>query len=131
MAFYHRIPTGYLRYVPAVYFAAIGAMDVGSDAYHHILTADHIAFNLILFAPLLIPHRFTYLIFGTLYAAFSCYMFVAIFFFFIKYTMGTDMRHTVDTFVLGPLFSALCLLGGLSLIHAGMRLSQAAAGKAQ
>ncbi len=119
MAFYHKIPVAYLRWVPAIVFALLGIYDIGVDWMDHKLTLYHVLFNAAFLLPLLIPHWVTYLICGFLYLVISAYIFICLNVFLVQFLNGHQMKRAWDTFIYGFPLSILGLLCSLSLLYVG------------
>ena len=59
-----RIPPHYLYLIPGIFFAALGAFDIGADLFHHKLYWSSILFNALLFMPLLLRKAIVFKAFG-------------------------------------------------------------------
>lgn len=124
MPFYGRISPKLLPLVPALYFALIGSYDIISDALQLKLSAAGFIFNALLILPLFWRHRLVHIIFGILCSLFALYGFFFLFVCFLQYLDGAQFPHLFDTFIMGPIFIALTLFFGLSLLYLGMKRSQ-------
>lgn len=122
MTFIRHIPLRYFSLIPAIYFAFIGAMDIGADMLEHKLTAFNFFFNLALFAPLLLPFRPVWIVCGFIACLFALYGSIALLMFLDQHLGGQHMRSVFATFVVGPIFVIITLLAGLSLIYAGNKM---------
>lgn len=114
MVLYHHIK--YLRLIPAIYFAAIGAIDIVSDAVAYKLVWQNILFNLILFIPLLVSSKDIQIIFGFVTLTFSIFAIGFLLICFDKYSQGTYSFYTI---IIGPLLIVATLLCSVSLIYSG------------
>ncbi|OJW81194.1 MAG: hypothetical protein BGO69_04675 [Bacteroidetes bacterium 46-16] len=124
MPFFDRISSKLLEHIPALYFAFIGSYDIISDALHHKLSMAGFIINALFILPLFLRHKIVYIVLGTLCSLFAMYGFFALFTWSIQYLNGERFPYPFDTFVIGPIFIALTLFFGLSLVYLGMKRSQ-------
>lgn len=116
-----RIPPHYLYLIPGIFFAALGAFDIGADLFHHKLYWSSILFNALLFLPLVLRKAIVFKAFGIAGVLFSAYFALAILVFFNRYLDDFQFASTFDTFVAGPIFVVCICLCSLSLFYAGTR----------
>ncbi len=108
--------------IPALFFAALGAFDIGADLIHQKLTVGNFVFNALLFTPLLIRKAIVFKAFGIISGLFSLYFAVIILVFLNQY-LGGARFNVFETFVIGPVFVITLLLLSVSLFYAGYTMS--------
>lgn len=124
MTFYKRIPERYFWLIPALYFAGLGAYDIGSELLDKRLTAYNAIFNAAFFLPLIFRHRYVFLIIGIAASFLFGYIFIVELVWFIQFLTGTHFKDPLDTFAFGIPWTCFSLLCAISLIYIGITRSQ-------
>ena len=63
-----------LTYIPAIYFALLGAFDIGMDIWHGTLTPFQTFFNIAFFIPLIFRNRHVFAVLGILFTGLWAYL---------------------------------------------------------
>ena len=112
-----RIPASYIKLIPAMAFALLGAFDILGDLWNVNLQLSNLLFNLALFIPLLIRDSLVWGIFGWLSLLFGGYMALALTSWFVQYLYGRHFSDPLMTFGIGYSFCLIGMLCSFCLMH--------------
>ena len=110
----------FLRYLPALYFAAVGVFALTMDLIHNSVSWLLTIIYLVLCLPAIFRNKWVYLSLGSLLLLVFGYLLIVVSAWFARYMAGASFKDPVTTFGVGYTFVVSSFISSIFLVLQGL-----------